>query len=46
MAKVLDGNYDDKPGRKKKGQQADNQFNDISQNKYDFDELEKKLINN
>ena len=46
MAKVLDGNYDDKPGRKKKGQQADNPFNDISQNKYDFDELEKKLINN
>lgn len=46
MAKVLDGNYDDKPGRKKKRQQADNPFNEISQNKYDFDELEKKLINN
>lgn len=46
MAKVLDGNYDDKPGRKKKGQQADNPFKDFKQNDYDYDELEKKLIRN
>lgn len=46
MAKVLDGNYDDKPGRKKKGQQANNPFKDFKQNDYDYDELEKKLIRN
>ena len=46
MAKVLDGNYDDKPGRKKKGQQANNPFKDFKQNDYDYDELEKKLVRN
>lgn len=45
MAKVLDGNYDDRP-KKGKGQQANNAFNNFPQNDYDFDELEKKLMSN
>ena len=40
MAKVLDGNYDDKPRRGKKK----NAFNEFPQNDYDFNELERKLI--
>ena len=42
MAKVLDGNYDDKPRRGKKK----NTFNEFQQNDYDFNELERKLIQN
>ena len=44
MAKVLEGNYDDKPkkGRAKKN----NAFNEIEHNEYDFDDLERKLISN
>ena len=38
MAKVLDGNYENRPKVKKKS--------DFPQNEYDFDDLEKKLISN
>lgn len=42
MAKVLDGNYDDKPGFGK----PKSKFNQFPQNNYDFNELEEKLLDN
>lgn len=44
MAKVLEGNYDDKP--KRGGASKKNAFNEIEHNEYDFDDLERKLISN
>lgn len=38
MAKVLDGNYDNKPNRKKSN------YNSFPQRNYDMDELERKLL--
>lgn len=38
MAKVLDGNYDNKPDRKKSN------YNSFPQRNYDMDELERKLL--
>ena len=40
MAKVIDGNYDNRNGTRK------NSFNNFEQNEYDFDELEKSLLAN
>lgn len=42
MAKILDGNYDN---RQASGQNKNN-FNNFRQNNYDFDALEKKLLDN
>ena len=43
MAKVLEGNYDNKTGKKSSKK---NGFNEFPQNEYDYSELEKKLIKN
>lgn len=40
MAKILDGNYDDKNAKPKQ-----NAFNNIGKTDYDFDDLEKRLLN-
>lgn len=42
MAKILDGNYDNK----KSGAKSNNSFNNFNQNTYDFDDLEKQLLDN
>ena len=42
MAKILDGNYDNK----KSGAKSNNSFNNFTQNTYDFDDLEKQLLDN
>jgi 5-methylcytosine-specific restriction endonuclease McrA len=42
MAKILDGNYDDKPAAGK----PKSKFNQFPQNNYDFNELEEKLLDN
>ena len=42
MVKVLEGNYDDKPGAGK----PNNKFNQFPQNNYDFNELEEQLLDN